>query len=86
MKILEAIKQSRENRMSSCGLDTTHKTERHTWASISPDERISVGIEGNISNYAQGMQILIGCRHNGTKEDMLKAFEEAQEILKNAIM
>jgi hypothetical protein len=82
MKIKEAI----EKKVVSCGIDTTKKTERQSDITIFPDTKLSIGNNGNIQNLFQGLNIVICCRHNGTKDDMLKAFEDAKNLLLNAII
>jgi hypothetical protein len=82
MKVQEAIKQ----KVISCGIDTTHVTDRRSHISLYPDARISIGNEGNITNLNTGLQIIISCRHNGSTKDILDAFEDAKKLLAGALI
>lgn len=83
MKVKEAIISNRDRKIVSCGIDTTYSTPRQTSVTLWPDAKLSTGNDGNIQNYFQGMNILIVCRHNGTADDMIVAFEDAVKLLSN---
>jgi hypothetical protein len=81
MKVKEVIISNREKKTVSCEIDTDYTTERETSITIWPDAKLSIGNKGNIHNYNQGLNILITCRHNGTIDDMIMAFEDARNLL-----
>lgn len=83
MKVKDAIISNRDGKIVSCGIDTTHTTQRQTSITLWPDAKLSTGNNGDIQNYFQGMNIMIVCRHNGTEEDMMAAFEDAVKLLTN---
>lgn len=81
MTINEAISE----KPRSCMIDTAHKSEREIWTSFHPSDKISINENNHLGHYPCGMQIIIWCRHEGTKEDMIAAFKEAQQVLEKAI-
>lgn len=85
MKVKEAIISNRDRKIVSCGIDTTYTTERQTSVTLWPDAKLSTGNDGSITNHFQGLNILIVCRHNGTVDDMMAAFDDAIKLLNNHV-
>jgi hypothetical protein len=81
MKISEII----EKRPVSCAIDTTYKTDRQTGITMYQDANLTIGNQGTIHKGTPGMTILIECRHNGSDEDKVEAFNDAMQLIANTI-